>query len=294
MTFEDELKFRTAEADEIVKFYLPEEEGFQKTLAESMRYASSSGKRIRATLMRETYKLFDGRSRVIEPFMAAIEYIHAASLVHDDLPAMDNDEYRRGQKSTWAVYGEGMGTLAGDGLLLYAFETASKGFGYNIDARNVGRAIEVLARKSGISGMTGGQSVDVELTGKSVNGDTLRFIYELKTGALLEAAMMCGAILADASREDVAHCERIARLTGLAFQIQDDILDVTADSETLGKPAHSDEKNGKTTFVSLYGLDRARTAVQVFSDEAVTLLHRLSGENLFLENLLISLIKREK
>ncbi len=296
MTFEEELKLRTEEADEIIKYYLPQEEGLHKTLLQAVNYGvSSGGKRLRPILMNETFKLFDGKSRVIEPFMAGIEYIHASSLIHDDLPCMDNDEYRRGKKSTWAVYGEAMGTLAGDALLMYALETAAKGLSENTSSpANVAQAMGVLAQKAGISGMIGGQSVDVELTGKELTGDVLRFIYELKTGALLEAAMMCGAILADASAEDVQTCEKIARLVGLAFQIRDDILDVTSTQEALGRPVGSDEKNQKTTFVSLYGLERAEQAVEAFSNEAITKLHQLTGENRFLESLLLSLIKREK
>lgn len=294
MTFKEEFDARFEGVDAIVKKYLPPEEGLQKTIFQASDYSVlNGGKRVRPMLMEETYKLFDGRSKCIEPFMAAIEYIHSSSLVHDDLPCMDNDEYRRGQKSTWAAFGEDMGVLAGDALLIYAFETACKAVSMNSSPQNVVKAIEVLAKKAGVFGMIGGQTVDVELTGKPLNEEQLDFIYSLKTGALIEASMVIGAILADASNEDQKAVESIASRIGMAFQIQDDILDVTSTTEVLGKPVGSDEKNEKTTFVTLFGLEEAKRKVAELTDEAIDMLHSLTGENLFLEKLILSLITRE-
>ncbi|MBO7364387.1 MAG: polyprenyl synthetase family protein [Lachnospiraceae bacterium] len=295
MSFEEELSIRTDYAEEVIRRYLPEETGLQKKILESSNYAVlAGGKRLRPLLMLETYRLFDGRGKIVEPFMAAIEYIHSMSLVHDDLPCMDNDALRRGKPSVWAAYGEDFGVLAGDALMAYAFETAAKAFVFQSQAVNVGRAMEVLARKTGVSGMIGGQSVDVQMTGEPLTEEQLHFIYKLKTGALIEAAMMCGAILADASREDIAIVEQIAARVGMAFQIRDDILDETSTEEVLGKPVHSDEKNKKTTYVTLYGLDRAREAVIRLSSEAIAMIEGLSGENLFLEALLKTLMTRDK
>ena len=234
MTFHEELTAKTEGVEEIIRKYLPLEEGLQKTVFSASDYSVlNGGKRLRPLLMQETYTLFDGRGKGIEPFMAAIEYIHSSSLVHDDLPCMDNDEYRRGKKSTWAAFGEDMGVLAGDALLVYAFETASKALLQCNNPANVVKAMEVLANKAGIYGMIGGQTVDVELTGKALNEEQLRFIYNLKTGALIEASMMIGAIMADASAEDIRSAEAIASKVGVAFQIQDDILDVTSTTEVL-------------------------------------------------------------
>ena len=255
----------------------------------------AGGKRLRPMLMQETYRLFGGESGIIEPFMAAIEMIHTYSLVHDDLPAMDNDEYRRGRKTTHVVYGEDMGILAGDALLNFAFETASLAFEqYPDKALLAGRALRVLAGKAGIYGMIGGQVVDVKETGHAVSREVLDFIYELKTGALIESSMMIGAILAGASDEDVKKVEKIASNIGFAFQVQDDILDVTSTSEVLGKPVHSDEKNEKSTYVTLVGLAEAGRLVESASMEAVGLLGELPGENGYLAWLIEKRIHREK
>lgn len=295
MGMNEELKSRTAAVEAIVKSYLPEETGHQKTIFEAMNYSvNAGGKRLRPMLMQETYHLFGGEGREIEPFMAAMEMIHTSSLIHDDLPCMDNDELRRGLPTTWVKYGYDMAVLAGDALMIYAFETAAKAFSMTSHADRVGRAIGLLAEKTGIYGMIGGQVVDVELTNKPVPEDKLDFIYRLKTGALLEASMMIGAILAGASEEQVTIVEQMASAIGLAFQIQDDILDVTSNPETLGKPVLSDEKNNKTTYVTLFGLEKAKEDVAEISDRAVDLLHELPGENPFLEALILMLVTREK
>lgn len=291
--------------------YLPKETGFQKTVIEAVNYSvNAGGKRLRPVFILETYRLFGGTDdAIVEPFMAAMEMIHTYSLVHDDLPAMDDDEYRRGRKTTHVVYGEAIGILAGDALLNYAFETAVKFQDQVETALEQGRindkeafvlsrrgncAMKILAQKAGIYGMIGGQVVDVENTDKPLTKAQLDFIYKLKTSALIEASMMIGACLAGADNDSINTIEKIARNIGLAFQIQDDILDVISTEEVLGKPVLSDEKNHKTTYVTLEGLEKSQEYVQNLSDEAVTLLHTLSAENTFIENLIYMLVHRVK
>ena len=220
--------------------------------------------------------------------------IHTYSLVHDDLPAMDNDEYRRGKKTTHAQYGEAMGILAGDGLLNYAFETAVKAFELEPGNTNIGKALQVLAAKAGIGGMLGGQCVDVESEGKPLTQETLKFIYQLKTGALLEGSMLIGAVLAGATKSEQRQVEQAAGELGLAFQIQDDILDVTSTTEVLGKPVGSDEKNHKTTWVTLWGIEKARQDVERLSKQSVSRINGLVVKNEFLTNLMLDLIQRTK
>ncbi len=291
--FDDAVKRRVTEIKSIIESYLPREEGFQRTLLEAVNYSMLvGGKKLRPLLMQQTYVMFGGSSKVIGPFMAAIEMIHTHSLIHDDLPAMDNDEYRRGRKTTHVVYGEAMAILAGDALLNLAYETAGKAFDMEPGNPAVEKAFRLLSEKTGIYGMIGGQSVDVEYVDHSLTPEQLCFIYMLKTGALLEASMMIGAVLAGAAGEEVEKVERAARSVGLAFQIQDDILDVTGDPQTLGKPVNSDEKNKKTTYVTVNGLDKAREDVARYSGEAIQILDGLSCENEFLRELILSLIHR--
>lgn len=287
---------KVAAIEGILSAYLPKEEGYQKIIMEAMAYSlMAGGKRLRPMLMQETYRLFGGTERIVEPFMAAIEMIHTYSLVHDDLPAMDDDELRRGRATTHVVYGEDMGILAGDALLNYAFETAAGAFeNYPDQSLRIGRALAILGRKAGIYGMLGGQVVDVQETGHQIEKEVLDFIYALKTGALLESAMMIGATLAGAEEEEIRVIEKAAGKVGLAFQVQDDILDVTSTAEVLGKPIHSDEKNEKTTYVTLLGISEAEKIVEKESVEAIRLLRSLPGENPFLEWLLTELIHRKK
>lgn len=295
MTFRDEWSKRTEEVQEILYRYLPEETGYQKTLLQAMNYSmQAGGKRLRPLLMQETYRLFGGTGRIVEPFMAAMEMIHTHSLIHDDLPAMDNDEYRRGRKTTHIVYGEAMAILAGDGLLNLAYETVSRAFEMEPENPAVGKAMAVLARKTGITGMIGGQSVDVEQSGKDLSRGQLDFIYRLKTSALIEGSMMVGAILAGASADEAAQIEQVASDVGLAFQIRDDILDVTSTSQVLGKPINSDEKNHKTTYVTMEGLKKAEKDVKEISGRAIDVLDQLGRKNEFLRNLILELVIREK
>lgn len=296
--FMEELQKKAEHINNVLEKFLPAEEGQQRIIFEAMNYSvRAGGKRLRPMLMEETYHMFGGSSAVIEPFMAAIEMIHTYSLVHDDLPAMDNDEYRRGKKTTHAVYGEAMGILAGDALLNLAYETASKAFGMEVADARVARAFAVLAKKAGVYGMVGGQVVDVESEKSDdcpITREKLDFIYRLKTGALIESSMMIGAILAGASSDEVSRVEQIAAKLGLAFQIQDDVLDVTSTLEVLGKPVGSDEKNNKATYVTFEGLDKAVSDVERISKEAEEQLDDLGYDDAFLKELFEYLIHREK
>lgn len=296
--FMEELQQKVEHINDVLEKFLPAEEGQQRIIFEAMNYSvRAGGKRLRPILMEETYHMFGGSSAVIEPFMAAIEMIHTYSLVHDDLPAMDNDEYRRGKKTTHAVYGEAMGILAGDALLNLAYETAAKAFGMEVVDVRVARAFTVLAKKAGVYGMVGGQVVDVESEKSDdcpITREKLDFIYRLKTGALIESSMMIGAILAGASSDEVSRVEQIAAKLGLAFQIQDDVLDVTSTLEVLGKPVGSDEKNNKATYVTFEGLDKAVSDVERISKEAEEQLDDLGYDDAFLKELFEYLIHREK
>ena len=294
MTGAERLRERTETAEAAVKKYLPPAEGFQKTVLDAMDYSvNAGGKRLRPVMMMESYRMFGGRGEEIEPFMAAIEMIHTSSLIHDDLPCMDNDTLRRGKPTAWVKYGYDMAVLAGDGLMIYAFETAAKALALGADPARVARCMGILAEKTGIYGMIGGQTVDVELTDKPIPEAKLDFIYRLKTGALLEASFMIGAVLAGAGEKEVKTVEEIASLVGLAFQIQDDILDVTSSAEVLGKPVLSDEKNHKTTYVTLKGLEKAREDGKEISRRAVELLRSLGGDYAFLEELITMLTDRK-
>ena len=298
MDINKEIAYKASDADRMIYRVLPAEKGYQKTVFQAMNYSVlAGGKRIRPILMLETYKLFGGSNKAIESFVAAIELIHTYSLVHDDLPAMDDDELRRGKLTTHAKFGEAMGVLAGDGLLNYAFEIAldtldeTKG----ADNRAVIRPLKVLAKKAGIYGMIGGQVVDVEAEKQyGISKNRLDFIYELKTGALIEAAMMIGAILGGATDEEVEQIKDVAKKIGLAFQIQDDVLDVIGETETIGKSVGSDEKNQKATYVVFEGLEKAKQEVADLTDDAIAILQELPYENPFLTELLRWMVLRDK
>ena len=319
MSFDTQMTQRVEQIEMVIKEFMPKEYSLQKTIIDAMDYTmSAGGKRIRPMLMKESYDLFGGKDNIIQPFMAAIEMIHTYSLIHDDLPALDNDEYRRGRKTAHIVYGEDMAILAGDGLLNYAFETVGKAFDMisyeelpdeaklgDIDGselvlymeelrkrRYVERAVKLLASKPGIYGMIGGQVADVELTGSRLDEKQLTYIYENKTGALIEASMMIGAILAGADESGIEKIQKVAYNIGMAFQIQDDILDETSTFEELGKALHSDEKNGKVTYVTIHGIQAAKQEVERLSREAIMLLESIDGDAEFLTHLVEYLIDR--
>lgn len=298
MEFKEKLKIYSSFAEKAVCSYLPEADEMRRTIIESSDYSVvNGGKRLRPIMMMLSYQLIKGKTdelpgeadmEVLGPFMAALEMIHSSSLVHDDLPCMDNDVLRRGKPSTWAKYGEDMGTLAGDALLLYAFETAAKSKAKPSLSIN---AMKVLAEKSGIYGMVGGQTLDVELTGKKPSKEQLVFIYENKTGALIEAAFMIGAILAGAGKRQVESLRKAALCIGMAFQIRDDILDVTSTEEELGKPIGSDSVSGKITWLTVFGMSRSEKDVLKYTERAVKTVEKLGGHDFF-EELLKYLTER--
>ena len=294
VNFKEELQQRTDYAEEVIRRWLPEERGFSKTMAQAMNYSMcAGGKRLRPILLLETLRLFGGDEKLAEPFMAGIEMIHTHSLIHDDLPAIDNDDYRRGRLTTHKVYGEAMGVLSGVTLLNYAYETMFRAFELTDDKDRVIRAVRIMAEKTGIYGMLGGQSVDVENDGKPLEKDLLDYIYEHKTSALIEASMMAGAVLAGADEEQTSMIEQAASDIGLAFQIQDDILDVTGSFEKLGKPIGSDAENEKATYVTFEGLEQAKKDVERLSGEAIKILDEFEGEQTFLHDLFFYLINRD-
>ncbi len=297
MNYNEQLKLKVEDINRVIREYLPKEEGMQHRVIEAANYSvEAGGKRVRPLIMLETYKLFGGDNESeVYPFMAALECIHSYSLVHDDLPAMDNDDYRRGRLTTHKKYGEDFGVLAGDALLNYAYEIMLSSI-TKLTADKVVKAVraaQIIAYKAGIYGMVGGQSLDVWLTDKSMDDKQLDFIFNLKTGALIEAAFMAGAVLAGADESAVADIEKAGNKVGVAFQIKDDILDVTSTQEKLGKPVFSDEKNNKTTYVTLYGMDKADRDVEALSKEAVDIINKY-GNNDFLVSLILKLINREK
>ncbi|MBD5508915.1 MAG: polyprenyl synthetase family protein [Lachnospiraceae bacterium] len=300
MNFDEELRKKTGEVEKILAAYLPKPEGFQSKVLEAMEYAvSAGGKRLRPLLMAETAALFGEAGESLSCFMSAIEFVHTYSLIHDDLPALDNDDYRRGRKTTHVVYGEDIAVIAGDGLLNYAFETALRAFGKAVtleDYQRIECAMNILGCKAGVYGMIGGQCADLlaEKPEADVKEETLLFIHENKTAALIQAAMTIGAVLAGADEGAVVRLEKCAGNIGVAFQIQDDILDVTSSLEVLGKPVGSDEKNHKLTYVAMHGLEESRRQVEELSREAIGILQSFGRRNEFLETLVEQLISREK
>ena len=293
------LASHVADIEAGMKEYMPEKTGYQKTVFEAVNYSLlAGGKRLRPMFLYEAYRMFGGTDeKAVRPFMMALEMIHTYSLVHDDLPAMDNDEYRRGKLTTHKKFGEAMGILSGDALLNGAFETAFLAFDSETEAAQIGRALKILGHKAGMYGMVGGQVVDVEKDGCFMDEDMLYFVHKNKTSALIEAALMTGAVLAGADEKQAAVMEQCGTDIGLAFQIQDDILDVIGDQEKLGKPVHSDEKNEKTTAVSVYGIDVCRQKVKDYTDRGIEALEALDipgkEHQEFLVELMKSLVGRE-
>lgn len=294
MTFSEKKETLTKRIEEVLITYLPKADGPQEKLLEAMRYSvNAGGKRLRPMLMLSSFELFGGKDRSVEPFLAAMEMIHTYSLVHDDLPAMDNDDFRRGKPTTHKAFGEAAAILCGDALLNLSMETACLSFSLAPENPNIPKALSVLYQRSGIFGMIGGQAVDVEAdSGRPIDRETLDFIYRLKTGALIEGACTVGAVLAGAPEKDLAVLQKAAKAAGMAFQIRDDILDVEGTFETLGKPVGSDARNQKATFVTLEGLDAARQKVEELTKEAALAFDSIQGDTAFLKELILSLAKR--
>lgn len=267
----------------------------QGIIYEACRYsAMAGGKRLRPALVLEFCRACGGNQQAALPFACALEMIHTYSLIHDDLPCMDNDDLRRGKPTNHKVYGEATAVLAGDGLLNLAFETASDPkYTAMISAETQVKAIRALSRASGMDGMIGGQVLDMAAEETQISLDQLKTLQELKTGALISAAAQLGCLIGQASEEQTAAALEYARCIGLAFQIQDDILDIEGDVETFGKSIGSDAENGKSTYPSLLGLERCHVLVHELSQQAVDALTPFTDVGI-LPKLAISLADRQK
>lgn len=289
--------------EDVIKKYMPQTTGRNGRVAEAMNYSlEAGGKRLRPMLMFLTYKAFLGEredDKVVEPFMAALEMIHTYSLIHDDLPAMDNDDLRRGLPTCHKKFGEDIAILAGDGLLNLAYEVACNGFMIRPGNLAVERAFKVLATRPGLNGMLGGQAADVCLTGKKLDASDIDYIYENKTAALLMCAMEIGAILAGAADPEICQISEAAYSIGMAFQVQDDIIDMTGDAEVVGKEVGQDERNDKYTYASINGIERSREYVRDLSLKAADSLDDLFKDkkndySAMLTEVVMSLVDREK
>ncbi|GAA0861166.1 polyprenyl synthetase family protein [Paraclostridium tenue] len=294
MNFKDELKNRVNNIEILLNEYMPKEEGYQKTIFEAMNYSlSAGGKRLRPILTLEACKLVGGNEKDAIPFAAAIEMIHTYSLIHDDLPALDNDDLRRGRKTNHKVYGEAMAILAGDGLLNYAYEIMLKESIGKDDSNKYLKAINEIAKASGIYGMIGGQVVDIESEGKSIDKDKLDFIHMNKTAAIIIGCMRAGAIIGGASENQLENITKYAKNIGLSFQIVDDILDVVGDEAKLGKKVGSDIDNEKSTYPSLIGLDKSKEIAKNLIEEAKLSISNIDKDREFLNSLADYIVDRE-
>lgn len=275
MNFKEELKQKQQHIEQLLMKYLPKTNTqYNQLVIDAMQYSlMAGGKRIRPIFMYEAYRMCQGSKEAINAFMSAIEMIHTSSLIHDDLPAMDNDDLRRGMPTCHIKYREDIAILAGDALLNCAFEIMIEKAVSDPDI-NLIKAMRAVARASGTNGMIGGQVADVLNENKPIDLDCLNYIHLNKTSAMIEGSFMAGALLAGASDEIVEDFRRIGRDIGLAFQIQDDVLDVTSTQEILGKPINSDLKNQKTTYVTLKGIDESIRIVNELLEDAIDLLKK--------------------
>lgn len=283
----------TEKIEQALKDFLPDNDCLEKNLINSMGYSlTAGGKRIRPRLLLEFCSLCGGNIKDAMPLACAVEMIHTYSLIHDDLPCMDNDDYRRGKPSNHKVYGEDIALLSGDALQALAFKTATSNLTPN-NAYNVARAVNNLADYCGANGMVGGQVIDLENEGKTSTVDVLKEMDEKKTSAIIKSACEMGCIIAGAGEEEIKNASIFGECIGLAFQIQDDILDVTADQNKLGKPVGSDKENNKSTYVTLLGLDECRKLVDTLTENAIKSLNKFKGDVTSLKELALSLAKRD-
>ena len=295
MEFKQLLKERINYIESLLNNYTPKEEGYQKTIMEAMNYSlKAGGKRLRPILTLESCRIVGGNEEDAIPFAMAIEMIHTYSLIHDDLPALDNDDLRRGKPTNHKVFGEGMATLAGDALLNYAFEVMLSSAIDKEDANKYLKAINEVAKHAGIYGMIGGQVVDVESENKVIDKDKLDFIHLNKTAAMIIGCMRAGAIVGGADKEALEKITTYAKNIGLSFQIVDDILDIVGEEEKLGKPIGSDLENHKSTYPSLLGLEESRRIANELIDEAKNAIKDLSSEVEFLNQLADYIINRDR
>ncbi len=294
MEFKEILKQKIDYVEKLLIDYMPKEEGYQETIMKAMNYSlSAGGKRLRPILTLESCKAVGGDIKDAIPFAMAIEMIHTYSLIHDDLPALDNDDLRRGKPTNHKVFGEAMATLAGDSLLNYAYEIMLSSSINKENPNKYLKAIYEIAKHAGIYGMIGGQVVDVESENKIIDKDKLDFIHLNKTAAMIVGCMRAGAIIGDASEDDLEKITKYAENIGLSFQIVDDILDIIGDEEKLGKPIGSDIENHKSTYPSLLGLDKSRQIARELIEEGKSSIKDLPSEREFLNQLGDYIISRD-
>lgn len=294
MEFKDVLKEKIDYIETLLNEYMPKEEGYQQTIMQAMNYSlKAGGKRLRPILTLESCKIVGGKEEDAIPFAIAIEMIHTYSLIHDDLPALDNDDLRRGKPTNHKVFGEAMATLAGDALLNYAFEVMLSSSIDKKDSSKYLKAINEIAKHAGIYGMIGGQVVDVESENKIIDKDKLDFIHLNKTAAMIVGCMRAGAIIGGASEEELEKITKYGKNIGLSFQIVDDILDITGDEAKLGKPIGSDIENYKSTYPSLLGLEKSREIARQLIEEGKSSVDGLSSEIYFLNQLGDYIISRD-
>lgn len=275
MEFKNWMNEKVTKIDENLRTIIKEEENPQKIIYESMNYSlMSGGKRLRPVLLLGAYEIFHENIETVMPFACAMEMIHTYSLIHDDLPAMDNDDFRRGRLSNHKKFGEATGILAGDGLLNKAFETGLEAaLSCNLDMGKSVKALLEIAKSSGADGMIGGQVVDMYGHEKVSTIEDLKYMYSLKTGAIIKSSVVAGAILAGANSEEIRALEKYSEKLGIAFQIEDDILDVTSTLEKLGKAIGSDAANDKITYLSFVSIEQAKKHVEQFTQEAIESLN---------------------
>lgn len=294
MSFKSSLKYRVDYIEKLLKEHMPEEKGYQKTIFEAMNYSlKAGGKRLRPILTLEACRIVGGNEEDVIPFAIAIEMIHTYSLIHDDLPALDDDDLRRGRPTNHKVYGDAMAILAGDGLLNYAFEIMLKS---SIGKENPAKylnAINEIAKSSGVYGMIGGQVVDIESEDKKIEMEKLDFIHLNKTAAIIVGCMRAGAIIGDATEEQLENITKYATNIGLSFQIADDILDITGDESKLGKKVGSDIDNNKSTYPSLIGLEKSKEIANDLINEAKTRISNIKGDTEFLNDLAEYIVARD-
>lgn len=294
MSFKSSLKYRVDYIEKLLKEHMPEEKGYQKTIFEAMNYSlKAGGKRLRPILTLEACRIVGGNEEDVIPFAIAIEMIHTYSLIHDDLPALDNDDLRRGVPTNHKVYGDAMAILAGDGLLNYAFEIMLKS---SIGKENPAKylnAINEIAKSSGVYGMIGGQVVDIESEDKKIEMEKLDFIHLNKTAAIIVGCMRAGAIIGDATEKQLENITKYATNIGLSFQIADDILDITGDESKLGKKVGSDIDNNKSTYPSLIGLEKSKEIANDLINEAKTRISNIKGDTEFLNDLAEYIVARD-
>ncbi|MDE6181967.1 MAG: polyprenyl synthetase family protein [Eubacteriales bacterium] len=292
MEFELKLNHLVKEINENLNFYL--EKNAEKNIYEPMQYSvNAGGKRFRPILFLSIIDAFGKDYKDYIPFAVSIEFIHTYSLIHDDLPAMDNDDFRRGMPTCHKKFGEAMGILAGDALLNIAFEIMTEYINENFEKKYVKAMLEI-AKASGSRGMIGGQVADIFAENNEISKEELLYIHENKTGKLIMASIISGAIISNANEKEIEKLKEIGYKLGIAFQIQDDILDITGKQDIIGKPILSDVKNNKTTYVSINGLEKANKDYKKLSEEALLGLKELNFENKFIYKYISKLINREK